>query len=387
MRIAGRNINLIFWVKTSLKTLLVLLAPVYALVEVDARLPGLEGYGGNYNCILFTVWALHYSRDVFITIQTPATILAAVGICVPGIYFTRQLSHKPRTAPFTDMALASGFATVFGALYCAYWISLDYTLLTVGSFAMVVFVVLPIFLREAELVGLARVLTDPDGSGVAEDTQDRAMRIPRKYTVVGAALAVAALLTPDFLMVHTWSFGGTIRLQLFSLFSNILYDVSILVPYWSASSSIVSFDALFMMFFVHGARILFALGILRYWRGLTSRTRVVLVGATGSIVPAIVYELVQDIFVLETLVFSAPLPLLFVTGVLATTRIHPVQVENLQILERDSEAALQKKESEELTLKVDVPFLYALKSRVVLALSKLRREKTDTESESEMQAS
>lgn len=42
MRIVGRDINLRFWVKTSFKVSLVLLASIYAFLEVDARLPGLK---------------------------------------------------------------------------------------------------------------------------------------------------------------------------------------------------------------------------------------------------------------------------------------------------------------------------------------------------------
>jgi hypothetical protein len=386
MRIAGRNINLRFWVKTSLKVLLVLLAPSYANVEVDARLPGLEGYGGNYNCILFTVWALHYSRDVFFTIRTPATILAALGICVPGIYFARKLARQPRTAPIIDMALASGFATAFITLYCVYGISFDYSLLTTGSLALSLLVILPIFLREAELVGLARVLTEPDGTGVTERARGRTSRISWKYTIVGAVLAVAVFLAPYVLMVQTYSFGATVRYQVWSFLSSTSYDTSILVPYWSAFSGIAGIDDLFLILFVHGPRILFAFGILRYWRGMTSRTKVVLVGAIGFLLPTTLFMLVQEVFVFETLVFSSPLPILFFAGLLAMFMISPVYVENLDILERSSEVDLREMKSEDLKHRVNVPILYALKSRAVLAFSRLRRAEADEKSESEEQA-
>ncbi len=367
--------------KTSLKVLLVLLVPVYAFVEVDAQLPGLEGSGGSYNCILFTVWALHYSREVFITIQTPVTILAAIGICVPGIYFIRKLAHQPRTAPITDMVLASGFATVFISLYCVYGNSFDYTLLTTGSLALLVLVLLPIFVREAELVGLARVLTESDRIDVTERAQGRTPRIPRKYTIVGVVMTVAAILTPHVLMVQTYSFGGTIRYQVFSLLSSTSYDSSLLAPYWHASSGIVGIDYLFLTLLPLGPRVLFGFGVLRYWRGLTSRTRVVLVGAIGFLLPAILFQLVQDVFVVDTLLFSSPLPILFLAGLLAILSIHPVHAENLQDLERSSELVLHEVQSEDLTLEVEVPILYAFKSRVVLALSRLRRREADRESE------
>jgi len=386
LRIAGRDLNLRFWVKTSIKVLLVLLVPVYASVEVDARLPGLEGYGGNYNCILFTVLALHYSRDVFITIRTPVTILAAINICVPGIYFTRRLAHQPRTTPIKDMALGSGFATAFLAIYFVYGNSFDYSLLTIGSLALVVFLILPIFVREAELVGLARVLTQPDGNDVSEGAQVRMSRIPRKYTIIGAILALGALLTPHFLIVQTWNFGGTIRYQVISLLSGTWYDSSLLAPYWGAGSVIAGIDDLFVIFFVHGVRILFAFGILRYWRGITSGTKVVLVGAIGFLLPATVFQFVQNGFVFETLVFSSPLPILFLAGLLAIISIRPTYVENLQLLELVSEEDVEVKKSWELAQRVDVPFFYALKSRTVLALSRLRRRREDQESESEEQA-
>jgi len=387
LRIAGRDLNLRFWVKTSIKVLLVLLVPAYASVEVDARLPGLEGYGGNYNCMLFTVFALHYSREVFITIRTPATILAAISICIPGIYFTRRLARQPKTTPIKDSALASGFATAFVAMYCVYGSSLNYELLNLGSIALVVLIFLPIFVREAELVGLANVMTKRQDTEVSEESPVQAQRMPRKYAIVGILLALAAFLTPYFLIVQTWGFGGTYRYQVFSLLVGPTYQNSISGPYWSFGNGIVGIDTLFIILFVLGARLLFAFGMLRYWRGMTSRTKVVLAGAIGMVVPAIAFQFAQMSFVEDTLVFSSPLPVLFLTGLLAIIVMQPIYMENLQILEKGLDVAVKKEESQDMSHKVEVPLFYALKSRAVLTLSRLRRGKADSELESEEQVS
>ncbi|MFW9944672.1 MAG: hypothetical protein ACFFB7_06710 [Candidatus Sifarchaeia archaeon] len=383
MRIAGRDINLRFWVKTFLKVSLLFLIPEYVFVEVDARLPGLEGYGGNYNCMLFAVFVLHYSGEVFITMRTPVTILAAVSICVPGIYFTRRLASQPRTTPIKDTALASGFATAFAAMYCVYGNSLDYSLLNMGSLALLVLVILPIFLREAELVGLSRVLTEQDGYGATDGPPVSAPRVPLKYTIAGAFLALAALLTPHFLLVQTSDYLGLLEYQAFTLLNAPAFAYSGLAPYWRFGIGIIGIDYLFLMLFVFGVRILFTFGILRYWRGMMSKTIVLLTGAIGFLVPALSFQLMETISLYGTRVFSSPLPILFLAGLLAILSIKPTYVENLQILESMTEEAVDRKKLEDLQQTVAVPIFYALRSRTILALSRLRRGRADDESESE----
>jgi hypothetical protein len=386
MRIAGREINIRFWVKTSLKVSLLLLLPVYAFVEVDARLPGLEGYGGNYNCMLFTVFALHYSREVFISMRALTTIMAAIGICIPGIYFTRRLAGQARTAPIRESVLASGFATAFVAFYCVHGISLDYSLLSMSTYALAVFVILPVFVREAELIGLARTLADRNGLGVSARLRIGAARVPRRYAIFGIILALAALLTPYFLLVQTFDYTGVYQFQSFSLLSGPEFAYSELVPYWRFRTGIVGIDVMFLIILVLGVRILFAHGILRYWRGLMSRTRVVVIGAIGFIIPAMSYQLMQMNYISDTLVFSAPLPILFLAGLFAIISIKPTYVEDLHVLETVSEEAFVEQKHEDVSPSVDVPLLYALKSRTVLALSRLRRRKGDKDTESEEQS-
>jgi hypothetical protein len=74
-------------------------------------------------------------------------------------------------------------------------------------------------------------------------------------------------------------------------------------------------------------------------------------------------------------------------GLLSIIMIKPIYGENLRILEVGSKADVQEKKVDCLPQKVEVPLLYALKSRAVLTLSRLRRRVVDSESESEEQAS
>ncbi|MFX1603772.1 MAG: NosD domain-containing protein, partial [Promethearchaeota archaeon] len=383
MRIAGQVVDLRFWLKTSIKVSLLLLTPVWAFLECEASL-ALSDYGGNYNCMLFTMFAPQFSEEIFINIRGLDTILAAIIICVPGIYFTRRLAHQPKTTPIKDLALASGFATSFVAMYCVYGNSLSYDLLTMGSMALVLFVFLPIFVREAELVGLAKVLRERQGNEDIKRSWVQRQTMPRRYALVGNALALFAFLSPYYVLVETRVLEVPYQIlyqyQVFSALVGTTYQNRaggifwiVGAPYWSFGNAIFGMDLLFNVLFFMGARFLYAFGILRYWRGKTSSRKVVLAGAIGILLPAIILQSVQVSLVSGTLVFSSPLPILFLGGLLAIGMIQPKDYENM--------------DSVELTSEVDIPLFYTLRSRVALVVSRLRRREADTESESEKQAS
>ncbi|UCH05092.1 MAG: hypothetical protein JSW05_02730 [Candidatus Thorarchaeota archaeon] len=349
-------------------------------MEVSFTLPGPGSYEGNYNCMLFTIQTVHYSNEVFITIRDPAIVAAALGICIPGIYFTRRLAHQSRAAPVKDLALSSGFAMIFISMYCVYRSNLTYELLSVGVLALLVFVFLPIFAREAELVGLAEVLTSQSGKDVPGESMAGPLRIPRRYGIYGNALALAAFLMPFLLLVQS-SFGETSWYQVISLLSAPVYRDQLTLRVRSLWDNIYSVDLLFFVLFFCGARVVFAFGILRYWRGLTSRTRLVLVGAFGILVPGLVAKLAIENQLSGDLFFSVPLPILFIMGLIIITKLTPRYVESPQISEIDAEVAAHEKRVWDSRHEIDVPLLYTLKSRAVLALSRLRRRRSDSESE------
>ncbi|MFQ5833711.1 MAG: hypothetical protein ACE5H4_13470 [Candidatus Thorarchaeota archaeon] len=381
---AGRNIDIGFWIKTSLRVLIVLLLPVEVTLEVDEGIPLGRGIGGSYSCMLFFIRIMHYTGETIASFRSPADIATALFICIPGIYFTRRLSKQSRTLPITDLVLASVSGTAFFSMYSVYGdFGLGFTLETLRftSVALVVFVFLPMFAREAELAGLVRILEKNSTNRTSSSA-----RVPRKYAVIGNTLGLAVFVIPFFLVVVP-QVGQYSRYQTLSMLIYPIYQDHQMLPIWDLSILIMDINVLLLSFGYVLPRFMFIYEILRYWRGAVSRTRVILFGTIGLLFVVLLSPLLAMGMAQGEQMLYAPLPILLVIGVLSAAFVKPSDVDASTLLTIKQPMSPVQEPTREAPEDIDVPVLYSLKSRVIRLLTRIRQTRQKPESDHEEEAS
>ncbi|MFQ5833712.1 MAG: hypothetical protein ACE5H4_13475 [Candidatus Thorarchaeota archaeon] len=387
LRVMVREIDLRFWFKMAIKVLLLMLVPI-SLFQDTTSVAGLDPtVYHSYRSILFYFENYTDWSEPFFAFREIATIVAALIVCIPAIYFNHRLNRGSMHRPVWDSGLAGFFATAYLTACFVFAFppynlidlipSPDWELLQFGSLVIVGLVLLPLFAREASQLGAER--RNEPNQRLQSGTTGSPSAI---YLVLGYALGLAVFLFPVFLVVNVWPDNHTIYDVSSPLASGQLRysDFRNIFGVWTFSQTWIQIPELMVLLdrlIFTGFRILFGYSIIRYLRGTVSRRRVVSYGIMGIIVPFVYMQIMRAQYSVSDMVYLIPLPFVFVGGYLAIRLVKPLErsaaFESVDLVETPGET---RREREDFASEIEVPLLYALKSKVFGAASRMKRTRS-----------
>ncbi|MHA2021647.1 MAG: hypothetical protein ACW96N_08025, partial [Candidatus Thorarchaeota archaeon] len=269
-----------------------LLLPINIIIEFGS--PGFY----QYISLLLVLGSYPYF-DGFLPAQSffpfspdPITILLAIVVCLPGLYFSRWMEQQPREQAVKKMALAAAVFTSLITFPLALFMPYSPFMPIYGGIMMVqsavpwaiaLLVILPIMGRHGSFIDLDRK------AGQFSDTPKHMIHEggirPGKYTILGYALGIIALCIPNIGSIYSYNIG----------FSD--FNIQLMTPVWTGNYaqygpeggsfylSIMPSITVFMQFLLSIFTIIFAFSILQYLQTHIPRIRVLAYGALSLIAP------------------------------------------------------------------------------------------------------
>jgi hypothetical protein len=306
----------------------------------------------------------------------PITLLAAIIIVIPSIYLIRRIRNRPANAPILDLSLAAVFATIIltsylvnqvpppPELYRIFQSSPSLTLMNFATLVIVVFIIIPIFSREASLWGAER------GIGKKE-TSRRRIPWPNKYSIAGCLWGFMVCLLPIASIAQIWD-SETITRRIDSplyVISQTIRDAPTpgnVNDWMEISLEILSVFDFLSFLAVSAFQIVFAFFVLRYLRGMINRRRVIQLGILSILAP-LLYYLLAALNPEAGVLFAIPIPSVLIGGVIAILVIVPnAPSDNADVLGKEEMLPEHRLEPEIAPdeSRVQMPLLYYIKSKL-----------------------
>jgi parallel beta-helix repeat protein len=368
----GRTLSKSFWLKLIIAFGILLIFPTTLYIresymtELDNRIDIRSIF------MTFEQSGLENPTLSFITLST---LTNAIIMTLPAIYLNRKLRDSPANESILDMSLAAVFGTIVFAqyivgppdLYNTWWYSyssLELRLLSFSTLVIFGLILVPIFSREAAIWGREKVIEAKSAA------KSRFHRI-NKYSIGGSlwCLAVSVLPVVGIVEIHEQGTYSQFISPSF-LFQYNREDAAIpgdlggwMRIYWDIPPI-----SDFMIFLTLGAfQLIFAFHVLRYFRDITSRKRVMQLGILAIFVPFIYCLITASNPNIVPFTVAIPLPFVSLLGLFALIFITP----NDPSIERNGE--LEYPETPLEDLRIQVPIIYYIKSRLMSLLRKSSR--------------
>jgi hypothetical protein len=293
--------------------------------------------------------------------STPLTIASAIAICIPAILLNRRLRNQDPTKSIRDAGLATFFGTAVLTIYLVerfppfemVWLIQEgpaWKLLRFGALVMVALIILPLIMREASH-----------------------RHFQRKHRILAYVIGVLSTLVPAGMVAS--NLGDFANYTTTALSYNIWYDISIPSVPWQAIAQVNFVFTIFgpmnllYAFAYLGLHLLYGFSILRYLRGLASRRRVFLLGASSILIPYVItYPWAVGAAQFPTVLI--PFPILFIVGIIVLFSSEPIIGLQTEFPDEKGEPVTDRPESE---VNITVPVVYMIKSKFLGVKRKIAR--------------
>jgi len=307
----------IFW--SFIRLLLILLLPLTFGVHIIQD----EFQDFSYNCIFSRI--LNPQNIYFDPSFSPISLLypillvgSVVLISAPLMYFEFNLRRIPpeKSAKLSAFLLVLvSMALIFMMTYFSvliyefYWI--QYDVVMVFTWSIIVFVVFPIIVRETRLLEHHMKKGGP--------AQKPKGYRPSNYTILGYVLGLLVSIGP-YAYFTSSSNGWT---------NSSLYSISFTINQ-SAHSVYGSQITFYMLSYISGSlisllilpNICFCIYLLRYFKGNAERTRVILIGLAGALSPFLLL-----VYYYSEIITVTPMPILIIAGLILMKIIPVVEID------------------------------------------------------------
>ncbi len=364
----------------AIKIIAILLLPINIIIEFGS--PGFYQY-----ISLILVLGTYPFFDGLLPTQSffpfapdPITILLAIVVCLPGLYFSRWMEQQPREQAVKKMALAAAVFTSLITFPLALFMPYNPFMPMYGGlmmaqsavpWAIALFVILPIMGRHGSYIDSDRK------AGQFSDTPEHLIHDggirPGKYTILGYALGIIALCIPNIGFIYSYDYGfGRFNIQL-------------MTPVWMGNYtqwgpgggsfylSIMPSITVFMFFLLGIFTIIFAFSILQYLQTHIPRMRVLAYGALSLIAPYIFFITIAPYMTM------VPIPVLLALGLPIVFLMKPIPPR--QTIWEDKSVKMWYEKEHEITVMgnqppmkqmmrsepsptVKVPFTYLIVSKI-----------------------
>ncbi len=315
-----------------------------------------------------------------------SVLVAVLVVCAPGILFSYWLDGQHReksmrkhllaAVVFTPMVAYMAASFIQGLPTDSYFYPSSVELATI--WVLVVLVFLPVFTREGAFLQAARLSRRSVLDGNAQSNALR--RAPGRGRVIGFSIGVFVLFFPFMAYNPGGGFGSS---SIYLMSTSWMGTLSIgsrigatSFDFWLTSIPI-SMSAMYSPFFLiwpffYVFNFLFGHSVLLYLQSRTSKTRVLLYGTLGAVMPLVVYIL-PFLFSPGAITSMGqsviPLPFLQILGLFILFREDPVRQDEHIWDERDDRMWFDD-DSKEMAPRIKVPILYVLKSRINVLLNR-----------------
>ncbi|UCH05093.1 MAG: hypothetical protein JSW05_02735 [Candidatus Thorarchaeota archaeon] len=385
MRVLDREVEVRFWLKMALAIIAVMLMPFWSYANSTSFSGSDPTLYFSYTCILFNYQNADDWPEPDIWIRDTPTIVTALILCIPAIYFNRRLSKDRRNKSIWHIGSATVFSTASLAVYFVYSPpapiampvpSFDWDILSFASVVLILLVLLPVFGREASQLGVQRNIASSARSKPRKAEYRASVKASLVYSILGHVLGLALCLLPFVLIINVWALDDYVYYTVSAAASlNHRYSQDSLG--WTFSE--ITFNIPTLMSLVDqlvytGFRTIFGFNIIRHCRGRVSRRRTLFYGIAGVLVPLVYFQFIQDLYSYARFSYLIPLPIVFIVGFLIIRLVKPLE----RGIEDDAEeveeiATDQEKRRDPFGDVVVVPMLYALDSMMRGAVSRLKR--------------
>jgi hypothetical protein len=339
----------------AIKIFAVMLLPINFLIEFGS--PGFF----QYTSIILTLGSYPYF-DSFLPTQgfypffpDPITIVLAIVVCLPGLYFSRWIEQQPRETPVKKMALAAAVFTSLITFPLAMFVPYNPFMPIFGGIMMVqsavpwviaVFVVLPVMSRHGSYIDSDRKAAH--FSDTPEISIHEGGIRPGRYTILGYLLGIIALCIPNFGYIYGGFSPG---------FSSL--TIGMVTPVWTGTYSQYGMGAgsfslyimpsftVFMSYLLCIFSIIFAYSILQYIQTHIDRMRVLAYGALSIVVPYAFFSISSPFMTV------IPFPVLLVLGLPIAFLVK--QVPARQTIWEDKAVQMWYEKGQEITIMSNQP--------------------------------
>lgn len=327
-----------FWLKLLIIVCILLFVPseIHYREEFRAAVPY---YYSSINSVFmyYSIWQDAGGFDI-LTIESqfiePITLISAIIILLPAIYLNRKLRNRPANAPLLRLGLTAILATILLTLWFVEAYPLfnfpwaiesipSRSLLNLGTMAIIILILLPLFSREAFLWREERF---------PEERKVPRTRFPwlSRYSLAGYAWGLMTFLIPFMVIIRLYDFNSfSFRYESPLYIFGLDGGVGIPLPGNPNNWLIISLDVyqvldIVSVLVVSALHIVFAFHVLRFLRGMTSQKRVIQLGILSMLAP-LMYHIVAAAIPIsgDNYAYPIPIPAVLIIGILATKMIKP----------------------------------------------------------------
>jgi hypothetical protein len=360
-----KNVTLGYWLRASFKIAVLLILPYgidFWTINTLDRL--------YYYSIAFKLMFSRYYEEWSVEFANPITLLLALILCIPAICFNLHLSKMSRKksiriSGMIVVVIITLLGILFGQGLSSFFFPGFQDLLTGNlvrftTLVLVMLVFLPILSRETSLFFSDRATAETNNAEEKSDVQ-------YKGEFLGVALGLLIFVMPYILLVdiHT---SFRVDYHLFGSVTHFLVEHDIRYSYIAINFSL--FDAINLIFYLSVAsfQVFYSYSVLRYLRGIESRSPSLICGVLSMLVPLVPFSITSSFYVRGQSSYLVPVPVLFLIGAAALWFMKPV---GLRVRKDRTAGEFEERHKDDQEFRV--PYLYSLSSRIRKFLSKLRK--------------
>jgi len=363
-----KNVTPGYWLRTAFKIIVLLILPYgidFWTINTLDRL--------YYHSIAFKLMLSRYYEEWSVEFANPITLLLALILCIPAIYFNLQLSKMGRKRPIRISGMAviviiSLLGVLFGQglfifLFPGFQDFLTGNLVRFTTLVLVLLVFFPILSREGSLLCIDRATTDEHMTVEKSD-------VTFKCKFFCAITGLLVIVMPYILLVdiHT---SFRVDYHLFGGVAQFLIEHDIRYSYTAINFSLFDLYNLVSYLSFASLQVFYSYSVLRYLRGIGSRSFSLICGVLGMLVPLVAFSIISSFYVRGQSSYLVPLPVVFLIGAAALWFMKPV---GLRADEDRTAGEFEERHKDDQEFRV--PYLYSLSSRIRKFLSKLRQNRT-----------
>lgn len=322
-----RNVALGYWLKASIK-IAVLLALPYGIdfwnISTLDRL--------YYHSTAFHLMFSRYYEEWSVEFANAPTIVSAIILCVPGIFFGAYLSKMEKVRPIRIPGTIAILTTALLGILLGeglpnltlpgFQFPLTANLIRFTTLVLVVLVFIPILSRETSLLL-------SDRANAEKHSAEEKLDVHLRNELLGVTSGLLVFVMPYVFLVdiHT-----SFRVD-FHLFGSVVYflvEHDVRHNYAAISFSVIDIHNLLLYLLVAGLHVMYSYSVLRYLRGLGSRNQSLICGVLGVLLPLAVFSIISPYYVRGQFSYPVPLPIVFLLGIVVLWFVKPIGIRVLR---------------------------------------------------------